>query len=229
MDIIRQDLIFALRLLRKERAYVTAVVLTLGLCLGANAAIFAVVQAVLLRPLPYPDADRLVFNYESFPGAGVERAGTSVPNHFDRVKMPDTFDSVAMYRFRGADIGEARQGRAHRVGRSDRLVLHASCGRTPLAAVCSPDSDEPDRSRAGGDPQPRVLAAAVRRARDVVGRDVRLGGKTFTIVGVMPADFSFLNPDVSVWVPLDLHRRRRRARTRDGARHTTRSRGWRRA
>jgi len=52
MDVIRQDLIFALRLLRRERAYATAVVLTLGLCLGANAAIFAVVQAVLLRPLP---------------------------------------------------------------------------------------------------------------------------------------------------------------------------------
>ena len=86
MDVIRQDLIFALRLLRKERAYVTAVVLTLGLCLGANAAIFAVVQAVLLRPCPIRRRPARL-QLRQLPGAGVERAGTSVPNHFDRVKM----------------------------------------------------------------------------------------------------------------------------------------------
>ena len=57
---------FALRLLAKDRAYALAVILTLALCLGANAAVFAVVQSVLIRPLPYPDADRIVFTYDAF-------------------------------------------------------------------------------------------------------------------------------------------------------------------
>ena len=200
MDVIRQDLIFALRLLRKERTYVTAVVLTLGLCLGANAAIFAVVQAVLLRPLPYPDADRIVFNYDSFPGAGAERAGTSVPSHFDRLQMRDTFDSVAMYRFRGADIGEA--GKAEHIDSGEVTasffrVLGARASRGRLFTASDDQIGHEQVAILSHGFWQRQFAGA-----DVVGRDVRLGGKTFTIVGVMPSDFSFLDPDVSVWLPL---------------------------
>ena len=72
-------------------------ILTLAICLGANTAIFTVVRSVLLRPLPYPESGRLVFMYDAFPGAGVERAGTSVPNYLDRVQLTDVFDSVALY------------------------------------------------------------------------------------------------------------------------------------
>lgn len=107
MDVIRQDLAFALRLLRRDRLYTAAVILTLGLCLAANATTFTVVRSVLMRPLPYAESDRLVFTYDSFPGAQVERAGTSVPNYLDRAKLPQVFDSVALYRSRGLDAGEA--------------------------------------------------------------------------------------------------------------------------
>ena len=67
MDRLRQDLAFALRLLHKDRAFAVTTILTLALCIGANAAIFTVVRSVLLRPLPYPEADRLVVGYDSFP------------------------------------------------------------------------------------------------------------------------------------------------------------------
>jgi putative ABC transport system permease protein len=60
MDVIQQDLVFTLRLLRRDRAYTAAAILTLGLCVGANAAIFTVVRSVLLRPLPYPEPGRRV-------------------------------------------------------------------------------------------------------------------------------------------------------------------------
>ena len=89
MDAVRQDLVFAWRMLRRDRAYALAVILTLAMCLGANAAIVTVVRSVLLRPLPYPEPDRLIYSYDAFPGAGVERAGTSVPNYFDRRAMTD--------------------------------------------------------------------------------------------------------------------------------------------
>ena len=107
MEVLRRDLVFALRLLRRDPAYTATVLLTLAICLGANAAIFTVVRSVLLRPLPYDDPSRIVFMYDSFPGAGVERAGTSVPNYFDRAALAGVFDSAALYQGRGFDAGEA--------------------------------------------------------------------------------------------------------------------------
>src|SRR5262245_27124684 len=104
MDTVLQDLKFALRLLVKDRAFAVTTILTLALCIGANTAIFTVVRSVLLRPLPYPDADRLVFEYDSFPGAGVERAGTSVPNYFDRLAFSDVLESQALYRSDGFKV-----------------------------------------------------------------------------------------------------------------------------
>ena len=63
-----------LRRLSKQKGFTLTVLLTLGLCIGANIAIFAIVDAVLLKPLPFPEQDRLVTTYNSYPGAGVERA-----------------------------------------------------------------------------------------------------------------------------------------------------------
>jgi putative ABC transport system permease protein len=71
MEALRHDILYALRVLRKDRTYAVAVILTLAVCLGANTAIFTVVRSVLLRPLPYPEPDRLVSSYDSFPEAGV--------------------------------------------------------------------------------------------------------------------------------------------------------------
>ena len=99
MDVFRQDLLFALRVLRRDRAYAAAVILTLAICLGANTAIFTVVRSVLQRPLPYPESSRLVSSFDGFPGAGVERAGTSVPNYMDRRAMTDVFSTVALYQW----------------------------------------------------------------------------------------------------------------------------------
>src|SRR3954471_1699843 len=106
VDILRQDLRLALRLLWRDRAYALTSVLTLALCIGANSAIFTVVRSVLLRPLPYPESDRLVFMFDTFPGAGAERAGTSVPNYYDRVALTDAFDSVALYQLGRVRVGE---------------------------------------------------------------------------------------------------------------------------
>ena len=109
MDALRQDLVYAVRVLRKDRAYSAAVILTLAICLGANTAIFTVVRSVLLRPLPYPESDRLVSSYDGFPGAGVERAGTSVPNYVDRRAMTDVFSGAALYQWSGYRVGEGAQ------------------------------------------------------------------------------------------------------------------------
>ena len=109
MDVLRRDLLYALRVLRKDRAYAAAVILTLAICLGANIAAFTVVRSVLLRPLPYPDSSRLISSFDGFPGAGVERAGTSVPNYVDRRAMTDVFSGAALYQRWGYKLGDGPQ------------------------------------------------------------------------------------------------------------------------
>src|SRR4030095_15184443 len=101
-----QDLLFAFRLLVKDRAFAITTVLTLALCIGANTAIFAVVRSVLLRPLPYPESERLVSSYDSFPGAAVERAGSALPNYVERLTTVPALESQALYQWTGYSVGE---------------------------------------------------------------------------------------------------------------------------
>src|SRR5688572_8566211 len=102
MERLLQDARFAVRLLWKDRGFTTTVILTLAVCIGANAAIFAVVNAVLLQPLPVRDAGQLVHMYNSYPGAGVsDRGSTGVPDYFDRLKETDVFQEQALYNTRG--------------------------------------------------------------------------------------------------------------------------------
>ncbi len=86
MDSLVQDLKLAARLLVRDRGFATATVATLALCLAANAAIFAVVNATLLRPLPYPEPERLVTMFNVYPAAGVVRGSNGVPDYFDRLQ-----------------------------------------------------------------------------------------------------------------------------------------------
>jgi Phage integrase family/MacB-like periplasmic core domain len=106
VDTLRQDLRFAPRLFWKDRAFAITTILTLASCIGANTGIFTVVRSVILRHLPYPDAGRLVFMYDAYPGAGVERAGASVPTYFDQLALTDVLESEALYRWNGFRVGQ---------------------------------------------------------------------------------------------------------------------------
>src|SRR5262245_44739465 len=90
----------------KARAFTAAVLVTLALCIGANSAIFSVVDSVLLRPLPFPEADRLVTLYNSYPKAGAEHASAGVPDYFDRLEGTTAFEKLALVRQRGFTVGE---------------------------------------------------------------------------------------------------------------------------
>src|SRR6185503_7076771 len=105
MERFLQDLKFAARVLSKDRGFAATVVLTLAVCIGANAAIFAIINCVLLRPLPIPEADHLVTLHNSYPRAGVERASTGVPDYYDRLRETDVFEEQALYQVRGQTVG----------------------------------------------------------------------------------------------------------------------------
>ena len=201
MDVLYQDLRLALRLLWKERSFAFTVVLTLTICIGAATGIFTVVRSVLLRPLPYPQSDRLVFAYDSFPGAGVERAGTSVPNYFDRLAMTDVFDSRALYQFGGFRVGRGPNAEgvaSMNVTPSFFRVLRAGAARGRLFR---------EEDGVPGHDSVAVLSHAFAQRQPggvegVVGRDLRLDDALYRVVGVLPPTFTFLDPDVKIWVPL---------------------------
>src|SRR6266481_1044887 len=102
------DLRFGLKLLWKEKAFTVTAVLTLALCIGANTAIFTILNAVILEPLPFAAPDRLVSIGNVYPGAGVSKPGqSSIPNYLERRQLTGVFDSVALSTGAGFDAGAA--------------------------------------------------------------------------------------------------------------------------
>lgn len=200
MENFFSDLRFGLGLLWKEKAFALTAILTLGLAIGANTAIFSVVDSVLLEPLPFEEPERLVTVFNSYPNAGAPRASNGVPDYFDRRAGVSAFEESALYDTRSRTLGEGsspQQVRGASVTPSLFRVLRvpAAHGRTFTEEEGEPGnekvvllSDALHQQLYGGD----VSA---------IGRDLRIDGEPHEIVGVMGADFLFENPEVRLWVP----------------------------
>src|SRR5438477_12192355 len=100
------NLRYALRQLRKAPAFTLTALATVAICLGANLAIFAVINSILLRPLPFPQSDRLMTIFNTYPKAGVERDGSSLTNYYERRGHIPAFTSLAIYSYGTEIIGE---------------------------------------------------------------------------------------------------------------------------
>src|SRR6266700_5063977 len=100
------DVRFALRQLRKSPAFTVTALATVAICLGANLAIFAVINSILLRPLPFPQSDRLVTIFNTYPKAGVERDGSSRTKYYERRGNIPTFSSLSIFRDSTEVVGE---------------------------------------------------------------------------------------------------------------------------
>lgn len=182
---ILHDIHFALRTLGRRPSFAVAAVLTLALGIGANTAIFSLVNAFLLRPLPLPEADRLVDVGEFFHGS--DRPGvTSVPNFTDLVARSRSFDALAGYWSQGFNLvadGEPERvdGRVVTAGYFDVLGVTPLLGRTFVKADDAP-----------GAPPAVVLHEDLWRSSfgartDVVGRTVTIDGRAASVVGVVGA------------------------------------------
>src|SRR6202521_5566335 len=101
------NLRYAFRQLRKAPAFTLTALATIAICLGANLAIFAVINSILLRPLPFPQSDRLVTIFNTYPKAGVERDGSSVTNYYERRGNIAAFSSLSIFRDSTEVVGEA--------------------------------------------------------------------------------------------------------------------------
>jgi len=195
------DLRQILRRLARERGFSATVLLTLALCIGANVAIFAVVDAILVRALPYPEPARLVTTVNAYPGAGVERAGASLPNYYDRRVAIKAFASTAIWQGGNAIVGDA--GSPQRIER-DRVSpeFFATLG-VPLAMGRTFTEDEmfyKDSAR-------MILTDGFWRSRfnadpEVVGKTLIVDSLPVTVVGVLPPGFRYLSSKAQFFIPL---------------------------
>ena len=201
MDRLLQDLRFGVRVLWRDRGFATTSLLTLALCIGINAAIFAVVNSVLLKPLPVAEPDRLVVFHNSYPRAGVDRSSNGVPDYYDRLTQVTAVDELAVYNTQGVTIGIG--GDPQRVSSMlARPSLLRLLGVTPLRGRIFSEAE----GEIGADHQVILsygLWQQLYAGRDdAVGQILRVGGEPYTIVGVLPADFFFIDPAVKLWRPL---------------------------
>src|SRR6266508_1594617 len=197
---ILQDLRYAVRTLRHSPGFTTVVVLTLALGIGANTAIFSVVDAVLLKPLPYPHADRLVSLDTKVPGPGKDIFGSamSYPDIQQLQALTKDFAGVAAYtyaRYNYAGRGEASELAATVVSPN----LFGVLGVSPAIGRGFTGSELHDRLAVLSY---GMWATAFGSDRNIVGRVIKLDGQSFTVVGVMPRGFAFPNEDTQLWVPL---------------------------
>ncbi len=199
-DELARQLRHAARLLRKTPGFTSAALATLTVCIGANLAIFAVVDSILLRPLPFPEAGRLVTVFNTYPKAGVDRDGSSTASYYERRGRIPAFSGVAIYSYGTTVTGEA-----------------GSTKREPMARV-SPDffatlGTSPSMGRSFTEEETSLQTDAVVILTDaywrehfdadsrVIGRQLRVNGRRNTVVGVLPPGFRFLSSEARLYFP----------------------------
>jgi predicted permease len=211
----RQDVRFAARVLMKDRGFATTVIVTLAICIGANAAILSIVRSVVLKPLPVPHADRIVMFHNNYPKAGAVKGSTGVPDYFDRRAQTDVFDELALYRRQGATLG-AKDGAERIVTLRATPSFFRLVSAAPILGGTFTEADGEE----GHDQEAMLSYGLWQRefggASDVVGRHVLLSGNAYDVVGVLPADFTFLDNDVDVYLPAAFSAQERS----DASRHT---------
>jgi predicted permease len=202
MDDLLRDLKYALRNLGRNPGFTLLAIATLALGIGANTAIFSVVHAVVLKPLPYPQPERLVFISSQFPNLGFHRFWVSVPEFLEFRDHNKAFASVGGYRVQAANLGIERPVRP-----PTALVTHgllATLGVTPLRGR---DFTEDD-TRPGAEDVAilsfKLWQAAFAGAEDVIGRVVEVDAVKTRIVGIMPEGFDVHDERVELYLPLTI-------------------------
>jgi len=195
-----KDIRYAWRTLRRQPVFAIVAILTLTLGIGANTAIFSLVYQTLLKPLPYANADRLVFVWNTYPLTGLNQASVSIPDYLDRRTQAAAIEDAALFTTRSISLvagSQPEQLRALAVTPSffSTLGRQPMLGRGFVESEATPDADRfvilsygTWSSRFGADPA-------------LVGRDVRLNGEAYRVVGVLPRDLDLPSREIAALVP----------------------------
>jgi putative ABC transport system permease protein len=191
MNTLLQDIRYGLRMLLKQKGFTAVAIVALALGIGANTAIFSLVNGVLLRPLPYPDADQIVYFEGRNPEKGITNSNISVPDYNDWAKQEQLFASIAIFSAGNGTLTDsnAEPERVPRAGVSSSFFTVLGVQPT-LGRSFVPEDDRPEgdlaavlseglwRRRFGGDPT-------------IIGKPITVNGRPTTVVGIMPAGFEF--------------------------------------
>ena len=204
MQTLWQDLRYSARMLLKKPGFAFIAVLTLALGTGANTAIFSVVDAVLLRPLPYPQAERLVFLWSTMISQGVPTSGSAMPDYREWRDRSDTLEGLAGFYYGDFNLSstasepERAQGAYITPNLFDVLKVSPAFGR-----LFTNEEDQYGQHRVV------LLSYGLWQRRfsgdlRIIGREIKINGEGFTVVGVMPRALPFFDnlPEVELWRPI---------------------------
>ncbi|HEY2461987.1 MAG TPA: ABC transporter permease [Candidatus Acidoferrum sp.] len=198
------------RSLWRAKGFTATVMLTFAVCIAANAALFAIVNSVVLRPLPFPDANSILLMSNEYPKAGVVGINNSSSgDYIDRIREMTAFESQAAFRRRDQTVelnGSPEQVRGMLVTPSWFHLLQVA----PPVGRAFTEQD----GQVGSDQQVILSDGLWRQLyggdRSAIGKALRISGRPFTIVGVMTRNFNFIDPEVRFWIPLALTEEQKR-------------------
>jgi predicted permease len=202
MDNFLKDVRYAFRALRRQPGFAVITVLTLALGIGANTAVFSVVNGVLLRPLGYPQPERLEFITSQFPGLGFNQFWVSLPEFVEFRQHNQSFSNVGAYNITAANLGTATPSRPVTALVTPELIptlgVPALRGRAFSAEDSVPNA-----------PPVAILSFELWQRsfgsdETIVGRSVRLNDRETQVVGVMPRGFDVHDQKVELWLPLTI-------------------------
>jgi predicted permease len=199
-DELLRQLRHAYRLLLKTPKFTATALATLAICLGANLTIFAVVDSILLRPLPFPEPARLVTIFNTYPKAGVDRDGSSITNYYERRGQIPAFATLAIYRYGTAILGESGSTERVQIAQASPEFL-STLGVGPVIGRTFREDEtsfETDKEV--------ILTDAYWRQHfhadpGVTGRQIRVDGVPNTVIGVLPPGFRFLSSEARLYFP----------------------------
>lgn len=202
MDTFLLDLKYGVRSLWRDKGFALTALLTFAVCIAANTALFAIVNSVLLRPLPVADANAILLMSNDYPNAGITGGNNSASgDYYDRLREMTVFESQALFHGRNQTLelnGSPQQIRGMLVTPSWFHLLRAS---PMMGRSFTEEEGEIDRD------QEVILSYGLWQElyggdKSALGSTLRISGRPFTIVGVMPRNFNFIEPEVRLWMPL---------------------------
>src|SRR6185369_5999331 len=193
MSSVFNDLRFGLRMMVRSPVFTLIAVVTLALGIGANTAIFSVVDAVLLRPLPYPQADRLVFLWSTMNSQGVPQSGSALPDYQGWRDQNKVFDGLGGFYYGDFNLATENEAPERIQGAYVTANLFQVLQVSPALGRLFTNEEEQFGSHRVVLLSDKLYQRRFGSTQNVVGREIRLGGETYTIAGVMPRCLPFFD------------------------------------
>ena len=200
-DELARELRYALRRLRKTPGFTITALLTLAVCAGANLTIFAVINSVLLRPLPFHEPSRLVTVFNTYPKAGVERDGSSITNYYERRGKIPAFGSLSIYRFGTAIVGQPGSAERQEVTEVSPDFF-STLGVAPVMGRAFREEEMTAENTNVAILTHSYWTQRFNSDPHVLGKQIRVNSRPLTVIGVLPASFRFLSSEARLYLPL---------------------------